>query len=159
MEKTRCLVFDDASHQVCRRQCGTLRSIVEDCIANEPLVALLRYEQWTNGKIYACLPLLRISTQRTSSRKLPLTQALPNSSRYWLVRSTTMSSSDFNSRPRTFSAFPALETPGFDFLVPLAGNLPDAMASGNFSAAILGTSSQVMSVSVSDFDLPLIVLV
>jgi len=50
MEKTRCLVFDDASHQVCRRQCGTLRSIVEDCIANEPLVALMWYDYWTLEK-------------------------------------------------------------------------------------------------------------
>jgi len=70
------------------------------------------------------------------------------------VRSTTISSSDFSFRPRTASDLPALETPGFDFLVPVAENFPDAMASGNFSAAILGTSSQVMSVLVSDSVFP-----
>ena len=66
------------------------------------------------------------------------------------MRSTTISSSDFNFRPRTALDLPALETPGFDFLVPVAVNFPDAMASGKFSAAISGTSSQVMSVLVSD---------
>lgn len=62
-----------------------------------------------------------------------------------------MSSSDFNFLPRTSSDLPAFETPGFDFLVPVAENFPAAMASGNFSAAILVTSSHVISVSVSDF--------
>lgn len=71
-----------------------------------------------------------------------------------MVRSTTISSSDFNFRPRTASDLPALETPGFDFLVPVAENFPDAMASGNLSAAILGTTSQVVSVLVSDSVFP-----
>lgn len=61
-----------------------------------------------------------------------------------------MSSSDFNFRPRTRSNLPALETPVFNFLVPVAENFPAAMDTGNFSAAILVTSFQVKSVLVSD---------
>jgi hypothetical protein len=47
--------------------------------------------------------------------------ALLNTSRYWLVTSVTISSSDLSSRPRTFSAFEASEIPGLDFFVPVAG--------------------------------------
>lgn len=49
-----------------------------------------------------------------------------------------MSLSDFHFGPRTAFHLPALETPGFDFLVPVAENFTDATASRNFSAAIFG---------------------
>jgi hypothetical protein len=61
------------------------------------------------------------STPSFSASALCYTHALLNTSRYWLVTSVTISSSDLSSRPRTFSAFEASETPGLDFLVPVAG--------------------------------------
>lgn len=61
-----------------------------------------------------------------------------------------MSSMVLTLRPRIFSAFEESAIPGLDFLVPFAGSCPDATAFGNFSEAILVTSSQMMSVWVSE---------
>lgn len=67
------------------------------------------------------------------------------SSRYWLARSVTIASSGFSFMPKAFSTFEELDKPGLDRFLPSGDNIPALTASGNFFAAILGTSSQMIS--------------